>query len=78
MTIITHDGVFHADEVTAIALLETFRYSSDVTIKRTRSARAMTSADMLVDVGGVYDPEKKYFDHHQEDYDGKLSSAGMV
>jgi uncharacterized UPF0160 family protein len=29
-------------------------------------------------VGGIYDPALKLFDHHQVDYKGGLSSAGMI
>ena len=32
----------------------------------------------MCDVGNVYDPDRKRFDHHQADYLGDLSSAGMV
>jgi len=40
----------------------------------------------VVDVGGIYDPATNRFDHHQrtftdtfsEDYDVRLSSAGLV
>ncbi len=35
-------------------------------------------ASMFVMWGGIYDPSKKKFDHHQTSYTGPLSSAGMV
>ena len=32
----------------------------------------------MCDVGGIYDPKRKLFDHHQVEYQGSLSSAGMI
>jgi len=59
----THDGVFHADDVCAVAAL-LFVYP-DATGIRTRDAVELAAADILVDVGGVYDPATGRFDHHQ-------------
>lgn len=74
----THDGTFHADEVTATALLLlTNRIDRDL-IFRTRDLELLAKCEFVCDVGGIYDPEKKLFDHHQADYTGPLSSAGMV
>lgn len=74
----THDGTFHADEVTACALLLLFDCIDLDKIIRTRDLGALSSCDYVCDVGGVYEPSKKLFDHHQADYQGDLSSAGMV
>jgi uncharacterized UPF0160 family protein len=74
----THDGTFHADEVTACALLELFDLIDHDKIKRTRSAKELATCEYICDVGGIYDPESKRFDHHQVEYKGMLSSAGMV
>lgn len=74
----THDGTFHADEVTACALLMLFNLIDEDKIVRTRDLNKLTACEFVCDVGGVYDPEKKLFDHHQVDYQGPLSSAGMV
>lgn len=47
----------------------------------------LESLDAVVDVGGVYDPSRDRFDHHQKGfsevfghagYSTKLSSAGLV
>lgn len=45
---------------------------------RTRELPLIAEADIAIDVGGAYDPARKRFDHHQRDYQGTLSSAGMV
>jgi len=74
----THDGTFHADEVTACALLELFRQIDHDKIIRTRDMQILATCEYVCDVGGIYNPERKRFDHHQVDYKGPLSSAGMV
>lgn len=74
----THDGGFHADEVTACSLLLLFDCIDKNKIVRTRDPEKLERCDFVCDVGGVYDPEKRRFDHHQAGYKGPLSSAGMV
>lgn len=74
----THDGSFHADEVTACALLLFFDLIDKDKIVRTRSLEELSHFEFVCDVGGIYDPISKRFDHHQVDYKGKLSSAGMI
>lgn len=82
MLIGTHDGVFHADEVMACAILR--RLYPDARIIRTRDPVCLAQCDILVDVGGVYDDAKKRYDHHQRGFDKKrengvkYSSAGLV
>jgi uncharacterized UPF0160 family protein len=74
----THDGTFHADEVTACALLILFNLIDETKIIRTRDLQLLSMCEYICDVGGIYDPDNKLFDHHQVDYQGPLSSAGMV
>jgi len=74
----THDGTFHADEVTACALLLLFNLIDEDKIIRTRNLEQLARCEYVCDVGGIYNPEKKLFDHHQADYQGPLSSAGMI
>lgn len=74
----THDGTFHADEVTACALLLLFNLIDLDKIHRTRVAEELERCEYVCDVGGVYDPSQKLFDHHQVEYQGPLSSAGMI
>ena len=66
-TLVTHDGVFHPDDVFAaasISLLLKHRGES-LTIIRTRNEDAISSADFVSDVGGIFDASKNRFDHHQ-------------
>ena len=74
----THDGSFHADEVTACAFLLLFDRIDLEKIIRSRDLKELNCCEYVCDVGGVYDPKTKRFDHHQSDYQGPLSSAGMV
>jgi uncharacterized UPF0160 family protein len=74
----THDGAFHADEVTACALLVVYGLVDKDKIVRSREPDTLNRCEYVCDVGGIYDPEKKLFDHHQVDYQGQMSSAGMI
>ncbi len=77
-TVGTHDGSFHADEVTACALLLVFGLIDRDKIVRSRDLTVLEQCEYVCDVGGIYDPARKRFDHHQSEYTGELSSAGMV
>lgn len=81
--IVTHDGKFHSDEVIAIWLLR-WIYKDHIII-RTRDPDIIQCANIVVDVGGVHDPDRDRFDHHQSTFNltfpGSsipLSSAGLV
>jgi len=70
-TIVTHSGTFHPDEIFAVAAWLEQHKLEDFRILRTRDPQAIAKADIAIDVGGIYDPEKLRFDHHQF---GKSSS----
>ncbi|OGN62647.1 MAG: hypothetical protein A3F09_03235 [Chlamydiae bacterium RIFCSPHIGHO2_12_FULL_49_11] len=74
----THSGPFHADDVTATALLIYFDMIDEDKIVRTRDPEKLERCTFVCDVGGIYDPGRGIFDHHQSGYGGHLSSAGMV
>ena len=42
-------------------------------IIRSRDPAVIDSADIVVDVGGTYEPEKNRFDHHQRGFEEKFS-----
>lgn len=75
--IITHNGSFHPDEVFAIATLLSVFEHRRVTPKvtRTRDTTIIKKGDIVVDVGGEYDPEHLRFDHHQEGGAGERSNT---
>lgn len=62
--LVTHNGGFHADDLFATATLTLF-YKGRVKIERTRDQKIIEKADIVYDVGGIYNPEKNRFDHHQ-------------
>lgn len=85
----THDGTFHCDEALACHMLRLLPRYANSPIIRTRDPAILATLDILVDVGGVYNPSTLRFDHHQRSFsttfadDGphssiKLSSAGLV
>lgn len=68
--IITHDGIFHADELLAIALIQHV-YNHPIPVERTRniSEEDITNPEVwIVDVGGVFDMSVSCFDHHHNEY----------
>lgn len=73
ITIAVHDGVFHADDVFATAILKLV--FNDVTIIRTRDEEVLSGADMRVDVGGKFYPESGDFDHHLVNGAGERSNG---
>lgn len=62
-TVVTHDGVFHADDVFGAAVLGMV-FGDDLIIVRTRNADALASAAIRFDVGGASNGATD-FDHHQ-------------
>jgi len=73
-----HDGPFHADEVMACALLLHCDLIDVDAIVRTRDPEKLRTYEFVCDTGGIYDATIKRFDHHQVEYQGPLSSAGMI
>ena len=82
ITIATHNGNFHADDVFSIAALKNVFPSFKLV--RTRDLDVIGKADLVIDVGGEYDPEAGRFDHHQRGGAGErengipYSSFGLV
>ena len=62
----THSGSFHADDVLAAAAMRLAVPS--VKILRSRDMDQLNAADILFDVGRVFDPANCRFDHHQLEY----------
>lgn len=62
----THSGTFHADDVLAAAALRLAKPS--VSILRSRDNDQLNAADILFDVGRVFNPATCRFDHHQLEY----------
>ncbi|MDH5387850.1 MAG: MYG1 family protein [Gammaproteobacteria bacterium] len=81
-TIATHNGNFHADDVFSIAALKSIFPSFKLI--RTRDLELIARADIVLDVGGVYDADTDRFDHHQRGGAGErengipYSSFGLI
>jgi uncharacterized UPF0160 family protein len=73
--IATHNGGFHADDVTAVAVL--LLLYPDAQLIRTRDAELVAAADFAVNVGGIWDPQAGRFDHRQRGFDGRRPSGVM-
>jgi uncharacterized UPF0160 family protein len=81
MKVVTHSGTFHADDVFAFSVLREALGSFDFV--RTRDAAVIDAADIVFDVGAVYEPGKGRYDHHMRDLprrsDGTpYSSVGLI
>ncbi|XP_003702745.2 MYG1 exonuclease [Megachile rotundata] len=89
----THDGCFHCDEALACFMLKTLPQYKDAVIVRSRDKSILDTCDIVIDVGGEYNPSKHRYDHHMRDFkeslstvvkkpgynsDIKLSSAGLI
>ena len=79
----THSGNFHADDVFSVAVVSLFE-NGRISVVRTRKESDLKKADYVIDVGGIYDPARNRFDHHQKGGAGMrpngipFSSFGLV
>lgn len=73
MKIITHNGSFQADDIFAVAIL--MLVVGEAEIVRTRDKDQIATADYVVDVGMICDPDKGRFDHHQSEGAGVRSNG---
>ena len=83
-TVVTHNGLFHADEAFGIAFLSLL-LGSEMRVVRTRNPAQIEQADVALDVGGVYNSDGLRYDHHQKDFldvhEGtsiKLAACGLI
>ncbi|MFS8029790.1 putative metal-dependent protein hydrolase [Helianthus anomalus] len=82
----THNGSFHCDEALGCFMLRLTNKYSGAEIVRTRDPQVLETLDAVLDVGGVYDPSRDRYDHHQKGFaevfghgfTTKLSSAGLI
>lgn len=63
--IVTHNGNFHVDDLFAVASLQLLHGVQHTEVVRSRDPEVWESGDYVVDVGNIYDPETKRYDHHQ-------------
>lgn len=83
--IITHGGVFHADDVFSVAFLRSGLGVHLPVCRRDPTPEEMADPEAIkVDVGGKFDPICSCYDHHQKggagerDTDGPFASFGLL
>ncbi len=84
--LVTHGNGFHADDVTAYAILKEVlsRRGDGWTLERSRDPEIITNADIVFDVGDIYNPTTNRYDHHQRGKAGarengiQYAAAGLV
>lgn len=88
--IVTHSQQFHIDDVMAVALLETYFFKGEkYELVRTRNQHDLDMAKndsdvFVIDVGYAFNPNKRNFDHHQNnpllcwEDSVPFSSCGMI
>jgi uncharacterized UPF0160 family protein len=82
MLIVTHGGKFHADDAWAVAVIKVLHPEAELV--RTRDQAIIDRGDIVIDVGGIWDPASGRFDHHQKGFSGArtsgvpYASAGLV
>jgi len=78
--ILTHNGIFHADEVTAIALIKVF-IDPELEIDRVSHNEVIENPqdyDFIIDIGQKYDTEKWFDHHHIDPEEQQIASAGLI
>lgn len=82
LTVATHSGTFHADDVFAYVILKA-AHPDGISLLRSRSGEVLDTAQIVFDVGGRYDPPAGRYDHHMRDRPLRdegvpFSSAGLI
>lgn len=84
--LVTHDSRFHADDVFAYAIFQEVltKRGEGWSLERSRDRGVIDAADIVFDVGEIYDPNTNRYDHHQRGRAGArpngilYAAAGLV
>ncbi len=84
--LVTHGNGFHADDVTAYAILKEVltKRGESWTLTRSRDPEIIATGDIIFDIGDIYDPASNRYDHHQRGKAGTrengiyYAAAGLV
>lgn len=84
--LVTHGNGFHADDVTAYAILKEVLTKRGETweLVRSRDPEIIATGDIVFDVGDIYDASIHRYDHHQRGHAGTrengilYASAGLI
>jgi uncharacterized UPF0160 family protein len=84
-TIAVHNQNFHADDCLSVYFLHNTKEFENANVVRSRDPAILAHCDAVCDTGGVYDHEKRRYDHHQPSFnetfpgsDIPLASCGTV
>ena len=66
--------MFHCDEVLACFMLKSLPEYESSPVFRSRDNKLLDQCEIVVDVGGSFDPERKRFDHHQKTFTDSFTS----
>ena len=77
LTLVTHNGSFHTDDIFAAATLSLIleKENKEYEIIRTSDEEIIKEGDYVFDVGGEYDPKRNRFDHHQDTFTMKRENG---
>ena len=79
-TVVVHSGMFHLDDLAVAALCRIA--NPDCVIIRDNKPSLDTAGPedgvLIADVGGIHDPERWLFDHHQDRYDPETADKATV
>jgi uncharacterized UPF0160 family protein len=71
LQLLTHSGQFHADDIFSTACLNLYFKNKEpktkLKYKRSIKKEDIEKADIVYDIGLIYNPKKLRFDHHQND-----------
>jgi uncharacterized UPF0160 family protein len=72
-----HNGTYHTDDVFALAITVLWAHKKgyDCTMIRTRDESELKNCQVVLDVGGVFDPMTHRYDHHQSSFHEVRSNA---
>ena len=73
-----HGGEFLADDTLAVAFLLNTEDFKDAKIVRTRKREEIERADVVCDIGCIYDHEKRRYDHHQPDFHKTFNEQSSI
>ena len=62
----THNGTFHCDEALGCFMLQKTARFKDTEVVRSRDPEVLKDLDIVIDVGGVYDPSKSSSTRHSQ------------
>lgn len=74
-----HNGIFHADDVLCVALLDIVTPANELKVYRTRDKNVLEKCDFILDVGckDLVTRDQVWFDHHQEEVETDFYPNGI-